>query len=219
VAPERVILELTEREAIRDLERLRAAMALLRAAGVRIAADDVGAGNAGLRLLSQFRFDVVKIDLSLVQGSANEDQTLSVLTSLVELARQWGALTIAEGVETAAQLQMIRQLGIEAGQGYLLGRPGSVIDAEGVDLDALAAGPPSSSGPRGPILGATGLPAVAAPSRAQEPAPVEAPRIRGATAPGAGWHRAMSPPSGASAAIPTAASVIAGGAPNPFEQG
>jgi hypothetical protein len=159
----------------------------------------------------------VKIDLSLVQGGANQGQTLSVMTSLVDLARQWGALTVAEGVETAAKLEMICQLRIDAGQGYLLGRPGSVIDAEGVDLDALAAGPPSSSGPRGPILGATGLPAVVAPSRAPEAAPVEVPRTRVGTAPGARWHPALRPP-GASSAVPTAASVIAGGAPNPFDR-
>jgi EAL domain-containing protein (putative c-di-GMP-specific phosphodiesterase class I) len=85
---------------------------------------------------------MVKIDLSLVQGGATQDQTLSVLTSLVDLARQWGALTIAEGVETAAQLQMIRDLGIDAGQGYLLGRPGTDIDAGHVDLDSLAGGIP-----------------------------------------------------------------------------
>src|SRR6266571_1432952 len=104
MAPARVILELTEREAVRDPERLRAAIDEVRKAGVRVAADDVGAGNAGLRLLSQFRFDVVKIDLSLVQG-ARQDQTLSILTSLVQMADRWGALTIAEGVETSAQLK------------------------------------------------------------------------------------------------------------------
>ena len=90
---------------------------------MRVAADDVGAGNAGLRLLSQFRFDVVKIDLSLVQR-AGEDKTHSVLRSIVEMADRLGATTIAEGVETSGQLRTARRLGITAGQGYLLGRPG-----------------------------------------------------------------------------------------------
>ena len=136
VAPERVVLELTEREAIRDPERLRTAMQAVQRAGVRIAADDVGAGNAGLRLLSQFKFDVVKIDLSLVHG-AREDQTMSVLTSLVQMADRWGAITIAEGVETPAQLRTIRRLGISAAQGYLLGRPGPERDIAWVDIEAL----------------------------------------------------------------------------------
>jgi diguanylate cyclase (GGDEF)-like protein len=147
--PERVLLELTEREAVRDPERLRSAVLALQAAGVRVAADDVGAGNAGLRLLSQFRFDVVKIDLSLVQGGAGQEQTLSVLTTLVQLASRWGALTIAEGVETPAQLRMIRALGIEAAQGYLLGRPGPHVDLGTIDLDELAADEPDPPVPAG----------------------------------------------------------------------
>jgi len=135
--PGRVILELTEREAVRDIARLKEAVRGVREVGVRVAADDVGAGNAGLRLLSQLPFDVIKIDLSLVQG-ARQDQTLSVLTSLVEMSARWGAMTIAEGVETPAQLRTIRQLGISAAQGYLLGRPGLDLDLTWVDLQALA---------------------------------------------------------------------------------
>ena len=142
VAPERVILELTEREAVREPERLRETLRGVQRAGVRVAADDVGAGNAGLRLLSQFQFDVVKIDLSLVQGGSRigsgADQTLSVLGSLVQMAVRLGALTIAEGVETPEQLRTIRDLGISAGQGYLLGRPGPEHDLAWVDLEALA---------------------------------------------------------------------------------
>jgi len=115
---------------------LRAAVLAVQQAGVRVAADDVGAGNAGLRLLSLFRFDVVKIDLSLVQGT-RQDQTMSILTSLVQMADRWGALTIAEGVETPAQLRTIRRLGISAGQGYLLGRPGADRDLTWIDLVAL----------------------------------------------------------------------------------
>jgi len=139
VAPDRVILELTEREVVREPERLRDALRGLQLAGVRVAADDVGAGNAGLRLLSQFQFDVVKIDLSLVQGGSRGDQTLSVLGSLVQMADRLGALTIAEGVETPAQLRTIRELGIAAGQGYLLGRPAPEHQQAWVDVEALSA--------------------------------------------------------------------------------
>ena len=130
VPPQRVILELTERDAIRDLERLSAALEACRREGVQIAADDVGAGNAGIRLLSQIRFDVMKIDLSLVQTSAGREPVTSVLTSLVELASRWRALVVAEGVETQEHLRMIHGLGIEAAQGYLLGRPGPIKTGE-----------------------------------------------------------------------------------------
>ena len=136
IPPERIVLELTERETIRDPERLRSLLAGVQSAGVRLAADDVGAGNAGLRLLSQFRFDVVKIDLSLVQR-AGDDRTHSVLRSIVELAQRMGATTIAEGVETSGQLRMARRLGITSGQGYLLGRPGPERDLTWVDIAAL----------------------------------------------------------------------------------
>ena len=136
MSPGRVVLELTEREAIRDPERLRKALLGVQMAGVRVAADDVGAGNAGLRLLSQFQFDVVKIDLSLVQR-AGDDKTHSVLRSIVEMADRLGATTIAEGVETSAQLRTARRLGINAGQGYLLGRPGPDRDLPWVDIGAL----------------------------------------------------------------------------------
>lgn len=135
-APGRVTLELTERESIRDPERLRVALRGLQVAGVRVAADDVGAGNAGLRLLSQFQFDVVKIDLSLVQR-AGDDRTHSVLRSIVEVAQRMNARTIAEGVETSSQLRTARRLGITAGQGYLLGRPGTERDLPWVDISAL----------------------------------------------------------------------------------
>jgi diguanylate cyclase (GGDEF)-like protein len=136
MTPGRIILELTEREAIRDPERLRATLLGVQNAGVLVAADDVGAGNAGLRLLSQFQFDVVKIDLSLVQR-AGEDKTHSVLRSIVEMADRLGAKTVAEGVETSAQLRTARRLGIVAGQGYLLGRPGPDRDLSWVDISAL----------------------------------------------------------------------------------
>ena len=140
LSPGRVIVELTEREAITDLERLRRNVAALQHAGVRLAADDVGAGNAGLRLLSQVRFDIMKIDLSLVQDGAQHESSRAVLRSLMDLAERQGAVTIAEGLETADQLRSLRELGITTGQGYLLGRPGNNTGMGTVDIEALAAG-------------------------------------------------------------------------------
>ena len=134
---DRVILEVTEREVIHDVPRVLAVLERCRSAGIRIAADDVGAGNAGLRLLSQFRFDVVKIDLSLVQAGTGHATVRAVLSSLVDLARRWGALVVAEGVENQAQLAMARDLAIDAGQGYLLGRPGDSVDLDRIDIEAL----------------------------------------------------------------------------------
>jgi diguanylate cyclase (GGDEF)-like protein len=137
VDPGRVVLELTEREAVEDMERLIRAVEACRAAGMRIAADDVGAGNAGLRLLSQLRFDIVKIDLSLVQGGVVRATSQEVVLTLRDLADRWGALVIAEGVETVEQLEFVRSLGIRAGQGYLLGVPLERPSTETVDLEEL----------------------------------------------------------------------------------
>jgi len=138
--PRRIVLELTEREAIENLDRLRSAVEVCRVAGIRLAADDVGAGNAGLRLLSQLRFDIVKIDLSLVQGGSDRSQSFEIVRTLRDLADRWGATAIAEGIETPVHLQLVRSLGIAAGQGYLLGRPTDAPTADPIDLDALARG-------------------------------------------------------------------------------
>jgi diguanylate cyclase (GGDEF)-like protein len=140
IAPERVVIELTERERVEDVNRLQANLGAMQRHGLRIAADDVGAGNAGLRLLSQMRFDIVKIDLSLVQDGAERDSSRAVLRSLRELAGRWQATVIAEGLETASQLRMVRELGVTAGQGFLLARPMPQPTLLNVDLGALESG-------------------------------------------------------------------------------
>jgi diguanylate cyclase (GGDEF)-like protein len=137
ISPSQLVVELTEREEVHDLAGLRRNAAACRSAGIRLAADDVGAGNAGLRLLSEVHFDIVKIDLSLVQGGILHDPSHAVLRALQELASQWKATIVAEGVETAEQLAAIRDLGINAGQGYLLGRPAREGHVKPVDIEAL----------------------------------------------------------------------------------
>lgn len=125
--PGRLVIELTERQAIHDPQRVRARMSVCRRAGVRFAADDVGAGNAGLRLLAEIRFDIIKVDLGLVQRSASGGLSGAVLGSVVELASRTGTMVIAEGIEEASQLPQLTAMGIRIGQGYLLGRPGPLV--------------------------------------------------------------------------------------------
>ena len=140
IEPSRLVVELTEREAIEDMGRLRAAMDALRRQGVRTAADDVGSGNAGLRLLSELPFDVVKIDLTLVRAGAAGGSADAVLQALREMAVRRGQSIVAEGVETARELEVVMSLGIDAAQGYLLQRPAPGLDAAALDLEALAGG-------------------------------------------------------------------------------
>jgi diguanylate cyclase (GGDEF)-like protein len=135
--PERLVLELTEHQPLLHPERVRRKIEACRAAGVRFAADDLGAGNAGLRLLSEIRFDVLKVDLSLVQRNAPGAPSRAVLHSVVELAARTSALVVAEGVERQAELAQLMELGVGAAQGYYLGRPGPLIEAETTDHDLL----------------------------------------------------------------------------------
>ena len=137
IPPSRTVVEVTEREHVEDFEQLRRNLEGCRELGMRIAIDDVGAGYAGLRLLSEIRFDLVKIDLSLVQGGVHRSTSLAVIRALQELAVDAGSLVIAEGIETGDQLELVRSLGIQAGQGYLLGRPMPEPKPANLDLDEL----------------------------------------------------------------------------------
>jgi len=139
IDPSSLVLELTEREAVEDIDRLRLNLEACRSVGMRIAADDVGAGNAGLRLLSEIKFDLVKVDLSLVQGGVLRESSLAVMRALRELAERSSATIVAEGIETAHQLEVVRDLGLAAGQGYLLARPSRGLATEAVDIDGLIA--------------------------------------------------------------------------------
>jgi diguanylate cyclase (GGDEF)-like protein len=133
----RLVVELTEREEVEDLDRLRSALTALRKHGVRIAADDVGAGNAGLRLLSEVSFDIMKIDLTLVRAGAASESADAVLRALRGLARRQHQTIVAEGVETLDELAMIMDLGFDTVQGYLLQRPSPTLDAKTLDFQAF----------------------------------------------------------------------------------
>ena len=129
--PERLIIELTERQPIADLERVRHKLGACRSAGMRMAADDLGSGNSGLRLLSDLRFDIVKVDLGLVQRSSPGAPSSAVVESIVAFASRMGALVIGEGVEYEEQVEQLTQLGVTAAQGYLFSRPGPLPDWAG----------------------------------------------------------------------------------------
>ena len=149
IDPDRIVLELTEREAVEDLDRLRNAIAVLRKHGVRIAADDVGAGNAGLRLLRELEFDIMKVDLSLVQAGTRDGSSEAVMRALRDLAQRRNQKTVAEGVETPDQLLAVIEIGFDAAQGYLLHRPGPALNAERIDLARVAFPPDPAPVARG----------------------------------------------------------------------
>jgi EAL domain-containing protein (putative c-di-GMP-specific phosphodiesterase class I) len=121
---ERLIIELTEHEPVEDYAALVEALGELRSLGARVAVDDVGAGFASLRHILRLSPEIVKLDLSLTRGIEDDPGVHALTSALVDFAAKTGALISAEGIETPAELSVLRELGIDHGQGYLLGMPG-----------------------------------------------------------------------------------------------
>ena len=119
----RVLLELSEHDPVEDYDALIAALAPFRAAGLRLAIDDVGAGFSSLRHIVVTTPDVIKIDRSIVSGLDTDPVLATLVRSLVEFARGIGATVVAEGVETADEAQVLRGLDVDLGQGWHFGRP------------------------------------------------------------------------------------------------
>jgi len=125
----RVVLELTEHTRVDDYALLLAAMGALQAGGLRVAVDDTGNGYAGLAHLLQLRPQVIKLDRALTGGVDADPARRALATGLVTFAAEIGSTIVAEGIETASELETLRDLGILWGQGYHLGRPGPLQTA------------------------------------------------------------------------------------------
>ena len=123
IHPDRVIIELTESQPTYDYELLRKAVTHYREMGFQIAIDDLGEGFSSLRLWSELRPQYVKIDMHFVQGINHDPVKLQFVRSIQEIAEKSGTVVIAEGIETQAELLLIRELGIDGGQGYHIARP------------------------------------------------------------------------------------------------
>lgn len=119
----RLVLELTEETAVDYYPALRTRLAPLRERGLRLAIDDAGAGYSSLLHIVELQPDIIKVDKSLVGGIAADHSRRSAIRAFVSLAQNLDAATVAEGIETVADLNTARDLGITCGQGYLLGRP------------------------------------------------------------------------------------------------
>lgn len=124
IAPERVIIELTENQPTYDFATMCSALLHYRSMGFKIALDDLGEGFSSLRLWSELRPDIVKIDMHFVQGVDTDPVKLQFLKSIQCIAESCGTHVIAEGVETEAELRVIKDIGIALGQGYFIARPG-----------------------------------------------------------------------------------------------
>ncbi len=132
-----LMLELTERSMMENPEAARSLLMQLRVMGARIGLDDFGTGCSSLAYLRQFPLDYLKIDLSFVRSIESSPDTLEIIRAIATLARQLGLRVIAEGIENSRQLELIRSLNCEYGQGFLFS--GAVIkdQAEALLLNGL----------------------------------------------------------------------------------
>lgn len=119
----RVVVELTEHVEIDDYPTLRAALRRYRDRGAKIAADDTGSGISGLTHILRLAPDYIKLDRELTSGIELDPVRRSLAAALVSFASQSGAQVVAEGIETPDALQVLADLGVPFGQGYLLGHP------------------------------------------------------------------------------------------------
>jgi diguanylate cyclase (GGDEF)-like protein len=124
--PELLEMEITETVAMQDAEHAIATMRSLKQMGVRIAIDDFGTGYSSLSYLRRFPIDVLKIDRSFVMELPGDSDSLSIVRTVVALARALKIGVVAEGVETADQFRLLSDEGIERMQGYYFSRPLSV---------------------------------------------------------------------------------------------
>ncbi|MEY4575572.1 MAG: hypothetical protein RL701_275 [Pseudomonadota bacterium] len=120
---QRIVLEVTETEAIRDHGRARARIQSLREHGFRVALDDLGSGYSSLNLLAELEPDFVKLDMGLVRGLQRGGRTARLVQHLVQFCRGEGFVTVAEGIETQQELASVSELGVDLVQGFLLARP------------------------------------------------------------------------------------------------
>ncbi len=123
LALDRIVLELTERLEVEEYCPLISALEPLRRRGLRIAIDDAGSGFASMRHVLHIRPDIIKLDRTLIAGIHDDEGLQALGAAMATFAGRLGATLVAEGIETEADLEAVTELGMTAGQGYLLGRP------------------------------------------------------------------------------------------------
>jgi len=119
----RLVLEITETATVSDLSGAAARLAELKALGLQIALDDFGTGYSPLTQLRSFPVDILKIDRSFVRNVVHSDEDRAIVRGVIQIAHRLGLRTVAEGIEQPRQLDIMRDLGCDSGQGYLWTKP------------------------------------------------------------------------------------------------
>jgi EAL domain-containing protein (putative c-di-GMP-specific phosphodiesterase class I) len=123
LSPHQITLECTEQQAVSDVVPLKRQVKALRRLGFGFAVDDAGAGYASFTLIAALRPSIIKIDREIVNGIRLDDAKQALVEAFVSFGRRIGASLVAEGIETRSDLAALVELGVEFGQGYLIGRP------------------------------------------------------------------------------------------------
>jgi EAL domain-containing protein (putative c-di-GMP-specific phosphodiesterase class I)/GGDEF domain-containing protein len=123
--PSRVVIEITERTAIKDYPKFRERLKAFRQAGYRFAVDDAGSGYAGLGSIANLEPDFIKLDISLINAIDTNFIKQNLVQTMVRFANDHGAMVIAEGVERAEEFEAVQELGVHLVQGFYLHRPQS----------------------------------------------------------------------------------------------
>jgi diguanylate cyclase (GGDEF)-like protein len=126
--PASICLEITETALMEDIEASTVTLSALKALGLRLALDDFGTGYSSLRALQHFPVDVVKIDRSFVTPMEHDPQEAAIVAAVISLSHALGLRTVAEGIETIAQVDRLRGLGCDLAQGFYFAKPGPPQD-------------------------------------------------------------------------------------------
>ncbi|MCB1256737.1 MAG: EAL domain-containing protein [Microthrixaceae bacterium] len=127
--PERLVIEVTESILIGETESAHQRLRGLHEMGIRLALDDFGTGYSSLSYLQAFPFDILKIDRSFVRNATTSTRDLSLLQTINRLGHNLGLQTLVEGIETAAQAELVTSMGCDLAQGFHLARP---VDSTGL---------------------------------------------------------------------------------------
>jgi len=153
IAPNRIVLELTENQQITDMPGIHEALLHYRGRGFQIAIDDLGEGFANLRMWSELRPEFVKIDKHFVSGIADDRIKFHFVRAMQDLAEICNASLVAEGIENLEDFVCLRDMGIACGQGFFIARPHShpirqlpaqtlnALDQQSLSLSPLTGGP------------------------------------------------------------------------------
>ena len=128
--PHNLELELTETCLVRDVYRAQRQLTALRSIGFTIAIDDFGTGYSSLSYLQQFPFDILKLDRAFISNVDKNEKNAAIVRAVIDMARQMQLKSIAEGVETAEELDFLQRHGCDAAQGYFIARPMPFTDFE-----------------------------------------------------------------------------------------